>query len=119
MSGDGYIRCVTLHLLWPLCGSKGNSALRELYLILGGSACVASGAVGREGMEDAGVRELKKSVFCGGRRRFMCQVSVTVGLVTAAGIQPQALLGALKTSTQGEDRWERRHTIRTHSCTHT
>lgn len=45
-SGDGYIRCVALHLLWPLCGGKGNSALRGLFLILGGSVCVAAGAGG-------------------------------------------------------------------------
>lgn len=63
VSGDRYIRCVTLHLLWPLCGRKGNSALRDLFLILGGSACVASGHVGSEGMEDAGVHIQKSGAL--------------------------------------------------------
>lgn len=93
VSGDGYIRCVTVHLLWPLCGSKGNSALRELFLILGGSACVASGALGREGMEDAGVHKLKMSVL-----RWQEEVQVSGVSDSGAGgsgwDQPQALLGA-------------------------
>lgn len=36
---------------------KGNSALGELFLIIGGSGCVASSAVGSEGMEHVGVRK--------------------------------------------------------------
>lgn len=98
MSGDRYIRCVTLRLLWPLCGSEGNSALRELFLILGGGARVALGAVGSEGMEDAGVHEC--FVMTGGglgvEGGVGGQVLVEAGLVAAAGIQPQARLGAYK-----------------------
>lgn len=101
MSGDGCIRCVTLHLPWPLCGSKGNSALRELFLILGGNACVAPGIVGTEEMEDAGVRKQKRSV-CGDKGEVQVSggegrlVSGAAGLVAAAGIQPRAPLGAYK-----------------------
>lgn len=62
MSGDGQIRCVTLHLLWGR-GNEGNSALRELFLILGGRACVAASVVGSEGMKGAGVHKQKKSVL--------------------------------------------------------
>lgn len=36
---------------------KGNSALGELFLIIGGSGCVASSAVGSEGMEHVGVHK--------------------------------------------------------------
>lgn len=61
--GDRYIRSVTLRLQWPLSGSKGNSALRELFLILRGSACVTAGGLGSEGIEDAGDHEQKKSVL--------------------------------------------------------
>lgn len=60
-NGDGGdIGHVTLHLLWPMCGSKENSALAELFLTLSGSACVASGAVGSEGDEGCGGLQMER-----------------------------------------------------------
>lgn len=63
MNGDRYIRFVTLHLSGPCAGSKGNSALEELFLILGGSACVALGAAGRGGGGGCGGLQTEKGAF--------------------------------------------------------